>query len=259
MTTPFDSAVRAIHAAGYHNHRLETHSDIVSDGIFADLLSTCEALRSDVDAGIVKVWKNVSAPGDRERKVDLFVGEPDSEGLPVISKCRIAIENKSVITAHRNSTNRFDDLKKVVSAIQDERPEALLIATVLIGLADRVLNIPDQVHKFYRGREEEFDRVVRPRLSTGDASLFDDFPWAISRNRASDPEKTLRLFRTLPTRGSAQTHLRAYDSVLLVPVRIDNVNPPELPRPNALGIDVDAEYAEFLERTCKAYTARWHM
>lgn len=188
-----------------------------------------------------------------------FVGEPDAEGHPDIAKCRLAVENKSVITAHRNRTNRFDDLKKVVAAIQGERPEALLIATVLVGLAERVLNIPDQVHKFYRGREEEFGRSVRPRLSTGDESLFEEFNWAISNNRSSEPRKTLELFQSLPTRGSAQTHLTAYDSVLLVPVRIDNVHPPELPRPNELGIDVDAEYAAFLDRTCKAYTARWHM
>lgn len=143
--------------------------------------------------------------------------------------------------------------------MQGARPEALLIATVLIGLADRVLNIPDQVHKFYRDRQDEFDRDVRPRLSSGDDKLFSDFSWAVSKNRGSDAEKTLALFRTLPTRGSAQTHLIAYDSVLLVPVRIDNVHPPELPRPNSLGIDVDADYREFIVRTCKAYTARWHM
>lgn len=259
MSTPFDDVIRAIREAGYHNHRLEGHSDIVSDGIFRDLLTSCAAFRADVESGTVKVWKNVSSPGDRERKVDMFVGEPDAEGHPNITRCRLAVENKSVITAHRNRTNRFDDLKKVVAAIQGERPEALLIATVLIGIADRFLNIPDEVHKRYRGREDEFDRDVRPRLSTGDESLFEEFSWAISKNTPQAPKKTLKLFQSLPTRGSAQTHLTAYDSVLLVPVHIDNVNPPELPRPNALGIDVDADYDAFLERTCKAYTARWHM
>ena len=197
--------------------------------------------------------------GDRERRVDLFVGEQDANGHPDITTVRIAVENKSVITAHRNTTNRFDDLKKVVAAVQGAQPEALVIATVLIGVADRTLNIPDQVHKFYRDREEEFERDVLPRLSSGDESLFTQFSWAVSRNRPSDAQKTLELFRTLPTRGSAQTHLVAYDSVLLVPVRIDNVHPPELPRPNTLGIDVDADYREFLVRTCKANTARWHM
>ncbi len=134
-----------------------------------------------------------------------------------------------------------------------------MIATVLIGLSDRVLNIPDQVHKLYRDREDEFAATVLPRLSSGDLSLFDEFPWAISRNSATDPARTLDLFRTLPTRGSAQTHLVAYDSVLLVPVHIDNVHPPVLPRPNPLGVDVDADYREFIARTCRAYTARWHM
>lgn len=259
MSTPFDDAIEAIRQAGYHNHRLETHSNIVSDGIVSALHEKCTAFREDLDGGTVKVWKNVASPGDRRRKVDLFIGEPDENGNPNITTVRIAVENKSVITAHRNRTNRFDDLKKVVTAVQGARPEALLIATVLIGLAPQVLNIPDQVHKFFRDREPEFDLMVRPRLSTGDASLFSEFSWAISRNTSTDPQKTLDLFRSLPTRGSAQTHLVAYDSVLLVPVMVDNVNAPLLPRPNPLGVDVDAEFAALVERTCKAYTARWHM
>ena len=47
-------------------------------------------------------------------------------------------------------------------------------------------------------------------------------------------------------------------STVCVPVHIDNVNPPSLPRPNRLGIDVDAEYARMLEQMCAAYRARWH-
>jgi hypothetical protein len=259
MSTPFDAAISGIAKAGYHNHRLETHSDLVSDGIVTDLKRACEVFRKDVEDGVVHIWKNVASPGDRERRVDLFVGEPDAKGEPDITKVRIAVENKSVITAHRNRTNRFDDLSKVLAAVQGTRPEALLIATVLVGLADRVLNIPDHVHKFYRDRDEEFERDVLPRLSSGDESLFEQFSWAISKNRPNDPAKTVELFRTLPTRGPALTHLVGYDSLLLVPVEIDNVHPPKLPRPNPLGIDVDAEYRECIARTCKAYTARYHM
>lgn len=259
MTTPFDAAIAAIAKARYHNHRLEAHSDIVSDGIVEDLKAVCDAFRSDVENGAVRIWKNVGSPGDRERRVDLFVGEADAQGNPDMNKVRIAIENKSVITAHRNRTNRFDDLKKVVAAVQGARPEALVIATVLIGLANRVLNIPDQVHKFYRDREDEFDETVRPRLSSGDQSLFTEFSWAISKNSAIDPQRTFELFRTLPTRGTAETYKVAYDSVLLVPVRIDNVNPPDLARMNGLGVDVDVEYRAFLDRTCRGYVARWHM
>lgn len=259
MTSPFDDAIAAIARAAYHNHRLETHSDTVSDGLFRDLLAKCEPLKRDLDQGVVRVWRNVSAPGDRRRKVDLFVGEPGTDTEPDIQQVRIAIENKSVITAHRNRTNRFDDLRKVLSAIHGARPEALLIATVLIGLSERVLNIPDQVHKFYRDREEEFERRVRPRLSTGDQHLWSEFDWAVSRNRPNDPAKTAELFRTLPTRQPGHTHVEGYDYVLLIPVSIDNVNPPTLPRPNALGIDVDAEYERMLTQMCSAYRARWHM
>jgi hypothetical protein len=259
LSTPFDAVIDAIKSAGYHNHRREGHSDIVSDGIFDDLMRTCDVFRADVDAEKVKVWKNVPSPGDRGRKIDLFVGEPDGAGEPVMAKCRLAIENKSVITAHRNGAARFDDLTKVVGAIQGERPEAVVIATVLIGLALRYLNVPDGVRPLSEDRGLDFDRDVLPRLSSGDETLFDDFKRAISTNGSSQPAKTVELFRTLDLRGTAQTHLVAYDSVLLVPVMIDNVHPATLPRPNPLGIDVDAEYADFLDRTCKAYTARWHM
>ena len=259
MITPFDKAIEAIAVARYHNHRLEAHSDTVSGVPIEDLLAFCAPLGDDLSSGTVRVWKNVAAPGDRLRKVDLFVGEPDANGLPDIHKVRIAVENKSVITAHRNVTNRFDDLRKVLSAVHSARPEALLIATVLVGLSQQVLNIPDQVHKFYRDREDEFKANVLPRLSSGDSSLWTEFNWAVSSNRPNDPAKTVELLRTLPTRMPGHTHVQGYDYVLLAPVFIDNVNPPSLPRPNPLAIDVDAEYQRMLERMCSAYRARWHM
>lgn len=259
MTTPFDLAVDEIAKAGYHNHRLEGHSDVVSNALYKDLLDRCAPLKSDVDAGIVKTWINVRSPGDRLRKIDLFVGEPGPDGELNIPGVRIAVENKSVITAHRNRTNRFDDLSKVLSAIHSARPEALLVATVLVGLAQRVLNIPDQVHPFFRDREDEFLERVLPRLSSGDQSLWEEFSWAISRNSQADPGRTIALLQQLPTRNAGHTHVIGYDFVLLVPVNIDNVNPPTLPRPNTCGIDVDAEYQRMLDQLCSAYKARWHM
>jgi hypothetical protein len=111
----------------------------------------------------------------------------------------------------------------------------------------------------YRERPDEFERTVLPRLSTGDASLWKEFAWAVSTNRPADPAKTVELMRTLPTRLAGHTHVVGYDAVLLVPVEIDNVNPPSLPRPNSLDIDVDVDYNRMLEKMCSAYTARWHM
>ena len=105
----------------------------------------------------------------------------------------------------------------------------------------------------------DFESQVLPRLSSGDESLWKEFPFAVSQNRPSDPAKTVEKFRELPTRPPARTDLVAYDYVLLVPVYIDNVNPPRIARDNNLGIDVDAEYEAMLEQICRAYRARWHV
>ena len=129
MSTPFDAAITAIEKARYHNHRLEAHSDVVSDGIVADLRAYCKPFRHDLETRVVQVWKNVSSPGDRKRKVDLFVGAPGDDGAPDIQRARIAVENKSVISAHRNRTNRFDDLSKRRSS------------SVLCQLAARVIRM----------------------------------------------------------------------------------------------------------------------
>ncbi len=215
--------------------------------------------REDLESGKISVWKNVRGPGDRLRKLDLFVGEADADGGPDLRRVRIAVENKSVITAHRNRTSRFDDLQKVLAAIHGERPEAILVATVLVGLCERVLNVPDRVHPLYEDREDEFQKAVLPRLSSGDGDLWREFKFAVSKNRQSDPAKTVELFRSLPTRPAAQTHVKGYDYVLLVPVEIDNVSPPSVGRDNALGIAIDAEYQALIQQICRAYSARWHM
>ena len=128
---------------------------------------------------------------------------------------------------------------------------------MLIGLAENVLNVPDRVKPFLS--PEEFTGRVLPRLSSGDGSLWNEFPKAVSRNRPADPERTAKKFREMPTRSPGRTDLVAYDYVLLVPVLIDNVHPPRVARDNTLGIDVDEEYRTMLDRICKAYMARWHL
>ena len=260
MSTPFDEFIEDIKKRRYHNHRLELHSDVVSRGILKDLTDSCDIFREDLDSRKIRFWMNVNAPGDRGRKIDLFIGEPAANGSdPDLEKVRVVIENKSVITAHRNRTNRFDDLKKALESIHGVKKEAIIVATILVGLADRFLNIPDQVRKKYKYQVRKFERTILPRLSSGDQSLWKEFNWAISVNRMDDPRTTVEHFQKLPRRNPAYTHEAGYDYVLIVPVYIDNVNPPELPRPNSLNIDVDREYEAMLEVICKAYTARWHL
>src|SRR5436309_10294927 len=99
----------------------------------------------------------------------------------------------------------------------------------------------------------DFEDLVVPRLSTGDQTLWTDYPAAVSRNSSVDPANTVAKFKELPTRPPARTDMVAYDYVLVVPMRVDNVNPPEVARENDLEIDVDHEYAEMLDRICRAY------
>jgi hypothetical protein len=104
---------------------------------------------------------------------------------------------------------------------------------------------------------DDFEARVLPRLSKGAKGLWKEFPHAISNNGPRDAELTVKKFRELPIRPPGQTHIEAFDYVLLVPVFIDNVHPPRIERANSLGIDVDKEYKAMLAHICKAYRARW--
>lgn len=259
MTTPFDAVIEQIKKRGFHNQRQQEHSDTISIGILEDLKRSCRALRRDLDSGRIRYWLNKRTPGARGRKVDLLVGESTSKQEPDLDKLRICIENKSVVTAHRNSDARFDDLNESLQVLHKAKSEAVLVATVMIGVAARVLNVPDRITPFFKNKMNEFETKVLPRLSSGDVTLWDEFSWAVSTNKSDDAVRTAAKFRKLDVRSPGHTHVVGYDYVLLVPVYIDNVNPPHIPRPSQLGIDVDKEYRAMLTQICKAYRARWHL
>lgn len=207
---------------------------------------------------MVRTWPNQPAPGGRGRRLDLVIGEPDpSTGGWDIRRLRVGIENKSVITAHRNATSRYDDLDETLRAVHAVRPEAVMIATVLVGTADRVLNVPDRIKPFVD--HEAFERDVRSRLSTGDQELWVQHRHAVSKNRKLDTRNSIELFRKLRTRPPAHTHVQGYDFLSIVPVFVDNVARPCVVRENEFGIDVDAEYVSMLETICRGYRARWHL
>ncbi|MGH7907050.1 MAG: hypothetical protein ACREP6_10510 [Candidatus Binataceae bacterium] len=262
MTTPFDEVIEQIKRRGFHNQRLDDHSDIVSEGILDDLRRQCVPFGADFATGKITSWLNVRTPGARNRKIDLLAGEAAPHGEPDLDQLRFCVENKSVITAHRNLYARFDDLNEALHVLHRAKAEAVLVATVIVGVAERVLNVPDGVKPRYRRRSAEFTEQVAPRLSSGDQSLWDEFDWAISVNRPGDPANTVSRFRQLRTRPPGHTHIVGYDYVLLVPAFVDNVNSPYIPEPGnplSLGIDVRRDYDAMLDAICKAYTARWHL
>ena len=258
MGTPFDEAIEDIIRRKYHNQRQQFHSDIVSEGILRDLLHTCNELRRDLESSEVKSWFNVPAPGGRSRHIDLMIGEPTPEGKPNLNRIRICVENKSVMTAHRNKHARYDDLSELVKVLQEVRPETIVVCTVMIGVANRFLNVADRVTPFYKSRMAEFERKILPRLSSGDQSLWTEFGAAVSTNKAHEPNSTKERFLKLPTRSLGRIDKIGFDFLLLVPVFINNVDPPYIARSNDLGIDVNKEYNEMLVRVCKGYNTNWH-
>ena len=171
----------------------------------------------------------------------------------------ICVGNQSVVTAQRNQDPRFDDLNQTLMLVHGVKQEAVVVATVLIGVAPLVLNIPDDVKKRYKGNFSQFEHSVVPRLCSGDQTLWAEFSSAISKNTGNDPARTAAKFRMLTTRPPGRTHVQGYDYLLLVPVHIDNVNRPRLAFDNALVIDIEADYRQMIDAICKAYTARWHL
>ena len=247
----FDEILAAIRANGYHNHRQETHSDIVSRRIVADLRATCAAFNADLASGAIRIWEKTKGPDDRT--TDLIAGPATASGLPDLSEVRLLVENKSVVTAHRNRNARWQDIDRERRSAHGANPKTIVVATLIVGVCQRVLNVPDCVSKLHKG---VFQSDVRPRLSTGDQDLWRDFHMCVSVNRADDPAKTIALFRQLPVRRGSDTHLAALDYLLIAPFDIDNVNPPKLDL--SMGIDAEAEYRQMIQHICRLYTLRWH-
>lgn len=272
--TPFDIHAERANQRGYHNQRDNTHSDIVSDTIIQDLWQLCPAVRSDLESGRVGYWKNRKISWGRGRVTDLIVGEParsemkfhrpaispfdwrgaaaDKRNKPNLEALRIVIEHKTVITAHRNRDARHDDLNNLWQEARD-KPRVIVGATVMVGLAERYLNIADQLHKRYTD-DEAFNREIISRVKAHDEKLFTDY--RVSENKPHEIKATFDKFNTLPRRPKDRSK-PGFDVLLLCPVHYDNVNPARVVRDNQFGIDVDAEYKRFLGRICSDYTAFW--
>lgn len=255
MYRGIDAVLAGIEKRRYHNHRLEEHSDFLSAGILNDLKEYCDPLQDDLGSGRLRTWHNLPSRSGRNRRIDLLLGTPDLNGNP--EEVRAVFEHKSVITAHRNRGNRFDDLNGLYREYHQHDPKVIVIGTVLVGVCERVLNVPDQVKKRYRRDMEVFERNILPRLSSGDHSLWEEFPEAVSDNRPSDPHLTVDKFRSLPTRRASDTHLAGYDYLLVVPVEVNNVDPPRIAAPDRLGIDAYTEYRNMIKAICEAYLVRW--
>lgn len=260
--TPFDTIISGIKTRRYHNPRVGEHINTLRRGIVGDPARDCPDFGSDLSTQVVACWEDVRDLALFNRKLDFVSGEPDSDGAPDVNKLRVCIKHKSAITSHRAANSRFADLAATSHALEWAKSEAILVAVVIVGVAEKVLNVPDGIKPRFKKQPDVFKKEVLPRLSTGDQSLWDEFAWAVSENRPDAPQSTIKKFRELQLRRPGRTHIIGYDYLLLAPAYIDNVNPPYIVPPGdprSFGIDVESDYAKMLEIICKAYTARWHL
>jgi len=246
-----DEILNAIRENSYHNHRKETHSDLISRRIVADLRATCKAFDSDLASGAIRTWEKTKGPDDRT--TDLIAGSSKPNGAPDLSDVRLLVENKSVVTAHRNRNARWQDIDRERRSAHSANPKTIVVATLIVGVCERVLNVPDCVAKLHK---HSFETGVRPRLSTGDQSLWGEFDMCVSLNKSDDPHKTIAMFRELPVRKGSDTHLAALDFLWIAPFAIDNVNPPMIGK--TMGIDAEVEYRKMIQHICRLYSLRWH-
>lgn len=276
----------------------------------ADLILSSDALRADVEANEVGIWIGVGDGKGRGRKADLLVAKPrlrsgappppkkrtkqktltpvegdlpfnvlgaasDPRMEPDEENVRLFMEHKSTLTAHRNKTNRQDDLNNLSQQMRAD-PGVITAATVMVGTSRFFLNVADLVKpRFYspirdpRTSELQFakDGSVRSqfdsaafakvveRIRNSDATLPDDFWFALSGNGAADWHGSVEHYRTeLKVRAGNRRDEHGYDAVLIVPVNYSNLAPCSVNRENDLGIDPDAEYADFVHHLASLYT-----
>lgn len=253
MRTPFDAILDNIKGKGFHNHRNASHSDLMTEKIFLDLRNSCEKLAGDLGSGVVCEWRAETGPD--KRNTDLIIGVAKNDGKPDLTQVRILVEHKSIVTAHRNRDARFQDIERVILATHAKNPLAIVVATLMVGVCEKVLNVPDGVKSTAKARGLDFDAEVLPRLRSNDQTLWQDFPNNVSSNKNDDPEKTVEKFRRLPVRGIADTYYPGLDFLLIIPAEIDNVNPPRLSRIG--NIDPVADYNVMIRHICEAYKVRW--
>lgn len=253
MQTPFDPILDNIKDKGFHNHRDASHSNLLTEQISNDLKHSCDALEADFNNGVIQEWHTVRGPDGRN--TDLIIGASKSDGTPDLTQVRILIEHKSVVTAHRNKNARYQDIEREMLATHAKNPLTIVGATLVVGVCKNVLNVPDCVKREAKRRNLDFDAQVRPRLSSGDATLWQDFADCVSKNKEDDALKTVEMFKALPVRPIAQSHEKALDFMLFIPVVIDNVNPPRLGGID--NIDPVADYRAMIGHICRAYKIRW--
>ncbi len=256
--TAFERLVSYLERERIHHPRTGFHSDYLSKEFLRDLYHVSSIFKSDVDAGTIcyKVNHRLGL-GGRQHVLDLVLGtredssqqtsiDPKNQGFQRIRESepkdiRLIMENKSLITAHRNVYNRTRILADLAEAVRDgQHRHVLLVGTFIIGTADKFLNY----ETFIRARdvlshlcsESKFNlKELEGMIGTGNEKIreFVEDPalpeTMISRNKPDEPEKTLDIIiQDVPIK---QLSGGGYDGFAIQFCHLDNIDRPRLEDP----------------------------
>lgn len=140
------SFVEHLRTEGYHP-RSNKHSDALARAIVADLLETCEPMRSEAEAGRLVYAVNVKLHfGTAVWNIDLAMGRPAGEVIvpeggiaqSTPSTIQVAIEIKGVMTEHHKAVkNRKRDFEAHHQHVHNYSDAAIAGGVMVINAAPR--------------------------------------------------------------------------------------------------------------------------
>ncbi|MGQ0654993.1 MAG: hypothetical protein ACT4P4_22450 [Betaproteobacteria bacterium] len=165
-------------ASGYHP-RSQTHSDLQSYAIVADLLSHCDLLRGRAERGeVVAKLRHHQQVGHDDWVIDIAIGTAAGTPVPVDSSSgssihfqppaliQIAIELKSIYTEHLKARkNRLRDFNAFHGYAHQYNPKTVAAAFLLVNAAEHFyspLRPPDDItrHGGRRGVKALVDKTI---------------------------------------------------------------------------------------------------
>jgi hypothetical protein len=237
MTNP-NSFPQHLRDEGYHS-RSNKHSNALAEAILQDLVRHCPKIREKGRRGTIVYDLNVTLrAGTADWNVDLVLGPPPLESLPPtkgvpISKqtpstIEIAIEIKSVMTAHRKAVkNRKRDLEAHHEHVHNYNNNAIAGGVFVINASD------------------SFQSPLLPEPT-------------IHGSPARTVEHCVSELRSVSTRGGTKRY--GLEAKCAIIVNMDNVNHSAakyVSTPPAPPIGDQLHYDAFIRAICEHYTQRF--
>jgi len=163
------------------NPRSHANSNALSEFVIADLRRSCPPLASYLKVEQIATILNADVHTRvASRNVDLVFLESDS------STVRIAVENKTIMTAHGKARwNRYGDLIAYSNHVHNHRPDCIAAAIVVINCSPAYEN-PDGFAKGLRRPKFDMNKVVRDTVK-----IFADIPLRTSTDEPNDQPEAL--------------------------------------------------------------------